>query len=72
MDNSFGALINAKVREQVDAEDDIKEEIWNRFMDNMTHVVKHEDGPIRVLNFLGSVEKHRLQFMKIDIRDLTK
>lgn len=52
--------------------DSIKEEIWNRFMENMKHVVKHDEEPIRVLNFLGSVEKHRQQFMKIDITDLTK
>ena len=69
-ENSFGALIAAKVRET--DEDNIKEEIWNRFMENMKMVVKHGEDPILPSNFLGSVEKHREQFMKIDISDLTK
>ena len=50
----------------------LKQEIWDRFMENMKFVVKREDGPILPSNFLGSVEKHRLAFMKIDITDLTK
>jgi hypothetical protein len=53
-------------------EDAIKEELWNRFMENMKMVVKHGEEPILPSNFLGSVEKHRLEFMKIDISDLTK
>lgn len=69
-ENSFGALIAAKVRET--DEDNIKEEIWNRFMENMKHVVKLGEEPIHVLNFLGSVKKHKVEFMKIDIKDLTK
>jgi hypothetical protein len=69
-ENSFGAIIAAKVRETDEAA--IKEEIWNRFMENMKHVVKHDEEPIHVLNFLGSVKKHKIQFMKIDISDLTK
>ena len=50
----------------------VKEEIWNRFMENMKHVVKIGEEPIHVLNFLGSVKKHKVEFMKIDISDLTK
>ena len=53
-------------------QDNIKEEIWNRFMENMKFVAEHGKEPILPSNFLGSVEKHRLKFMKIDIRDLTK
>jgi hypothetical protein len=53
-------------------QDTIKQEIWNRFMENMKLVVKHDQGPILPSNFLGSVEKHRMAFMKIDIKDLTK
>jgi hypothetical protein len=41
-------------------------------MENMKLVVKHDQGPILPSNFLGSVEKHRMAFMKIDIKDLTK
>jgi len=69
-ENSFGALVAAKVRET--DEDKTKEEIWNRFMENMKHVVKLGEEPIHVLNFLGSVKKHKVEFMKIDISDLTK
>ncbi len=54
------------------SEDQTKEEIWNRFMENMKHVVKLGEEPIHVLNFLGSVKKHKVEFMKIDITDLTK
>lgn len=50
----------------------IKEEIWNRFMENMKMQMKPGEEPILPLNFLGSVEKHKEQFMKTDIRDLTK
>ena len=53
-------------------QEELKQEIWDRFMENMKFVVKREDGPILPSNFLGSVEKHRLAFMKIDIKDLTK
>lgn len=53
-------------------QDSIKEEIWNRFMENMKFTVKYGEEPILPSNFLGSVDKHREQFMKIDIRDLTK
>lgn len=52
--------------------ENIKEEIWNRFMENMKMQMKPGEEPILPSNFLGSVEKHRLEFMKIDIRDLTK
>jgi len=52
--------------------DNIKEEIWNRFLNKMKLVVKHGEEPVLPSNFLGSVEKHRQAFMKIDIRDLTK
>jgi hypothetical protein len=67
---SFGALIAAKVCET--DEDNIKEEIWNRFMEKMKFVAEHGEEPILPGNFLGSVEKHKVQFMKINIRDLTK
>jgi len=50
----------------------LKQEIWDRFMENMKLIVKHGEDPILPSNFLGSVEKHRLAFMKIDISDLTK
>ncbi len=69
-DNTFGALIAAKVRETDDY--NIKEEIWNRFMEEMKMVVKHGEEPILPSNFLGSVEKHKVNFMKIVISDLTK
>ena len=69
-ENSFGALIAAKVRET--DEDNIKEEIWNRFMENMKFVAEHGEEPILPGNFIGSVAKHKVQFMKIDISDLTK
>ena len=64
--------LERKCGKSTHSDDEIKEEIWNRFMENMKFVVKREDGPILPSNFLGSVEKHRLKFMKIDIRDLTK
>ena len=48
----------------------IKAEIWERFMEEMKYVFKQGDEPIRPLNFLGSVEKHRAKFMQIDITDL--
>lgn len=50
----------------------IKQEIWDRFMENMKLQLKHGEEPVLPSNFLGSVEKHRQQFMKIDIIDLTK
>jgi len=52
--------------------ENIKEEIWNRFMEKMKFVAVRGEDPILPANFLGSVEKHKEQFMKIDIRDLTK
>jgi hypothetical protein len=52
--------------------DSIKEQIWNRFMENMKIQLKPDEEPVLPGNFLGSVEKHRVQFMKIDITDLTK
>jgi len=53
-------------------QDTIKEEIWNRFMENMKFVAEHGKEPILPKNFIGSAEKHKVQFMKIDIHDLTK
>lgn len=67
---TLGSLIAAKIHEENRA--DIKEEIWNRFMENMKLEVKRGEEPVLPSNFLGSVEKHREQFMKIDIADLTK
>ena len=67
---TLGSLIAAKIHEENQA--DIKEEIWNRFMENMKFVAERGEEPILPSNFLGSVEKHRLEFMKIDISNLTK
>ena len=67
---TLGTLVAEKIRET--EQTNIKEEIWNRFMENMKMTVKHGEEPILPSNFLGSVEKHRQQFMKIDITDLTK
>jgi len=50
--------------------EETKEEIWNRFMKNMRMQMKPGEEPILPLNFLGSVEKHKEQFMKITIDDL--
>jgi hypothetical protein len=67
---SLGTLVAEKIRET--EQNVIKEEIWNRFMENMKLEVKRGEEPVLPMNFLGSVEKHREQFMKIDISDLTK
>ncbi len=69
---SLGPVVAAKALAADRQEDAIKEEIWNRFMENMKFVFKHGEEPILPLSFIGSVEKHKVQFMKIDIRDLTK
>ena len=53
-------------------EEEIKAEMWERFMEEMKFVMERGDEPIRPLNFLGSVEKHRVKFMQIDIGDLVK
>jgi hypothetical protein len=67
---SLGTLVAEKIRET--EQNVIKEEIWNRFMENMKLEVKRGEEPVLPMNFLGSVEKHREQFIKIDISDLTK
>ena len=67
---TLGTLLAEKIRET--EQNEIKEEIWNRFMENMKMQMKPGEEPILPLNFLGSVEKHKKEFMKIDISDLTK
>ena len=68
--NTVATLLSDKSNDVDDTS--AKEEIWNRFMENMKLEVKRGEEPVLPMNFLGSVEKHREQFMKIDISDLTK